>query len=66
VLNLDPLHYTSPDIHAQDVTRIFARTRQLIGPASRLLERGNYIATEIAGQKVFVVMARDRLRAAQG
>ncbi len=44
----------------------FARTWQLIGPASRLLERGNYIATEIAGQKVFVVTARDRLRAAQG
>ncbi|RKF16996.1 aromatic ring-hydroxylating dioxygenase subunit alpha [Roseovarius spongiae] len=61
--NLDPVHYTSPDIHAADVTRIFARTWQLIGPAARLAERGDYIATEIAGQKVFVFMTKDGLRA---
>lgn len=60
--NLDPIHYTSPDIHAQDVQTIFAGTWQLIGATSRLAERGDYIATEIAGQKVFVVRARDGLR----
>ena len=61
--NLDPIHYTCPEIHAGDVQAIFARTWQLIGPAARLAERGDYIATEIAGQKIFVVRAGDGLRA---
>ena len=60
--NLDPKHYTSANIHAADVRSIFAKTWQLVGPASRLADRGAYIATEIAGQKVFVVRARDGLR----
>ncbi|HET7410814.1 MAG TPA: aromatic ring-hydroxylating dioxygenase subunit alpha [Paracoccaceae bacterium] len=63
MLNLDPVNYVSPDIHAADVRRIFARSWQLLGPASRLAERGDYLATEIAGQKVFVVMTREGLRA---
>ncbi|MFD0858219.1 aromatic ring-hydroxylating oxygenase subunit alpha [Roseovarius aquimarinus] len=61
--NLDPIHYVSPEIHARDVERIFAATWQLLGPASRLAERGDYIAAEIAGQKVFVMRTRDGLRA---
>lgn len=61
--NLDPVHYTSADIHARDVKSIFSTTWQLIGPASRLEKRGDYIAVEIAGQKVFVVRAKDGLRA---
>ena len=48
--NLDPAHYVDAGIYAADVDRIFARTWQLIGPASRLAVRGDYIATEIAGQ----------------
>jgi len=60
--NLDPVHYTCPDIHKADVQSVFSNTWQLIGPASRLAERGDYIATEIAGQKVFVVRAKDGLR----
>ncbi len=63
MLNLDPHHYTSPDIHASDVANIFTRSWQLLGAASRLSERGDYIAVEIAGQKVFVVRAKDGLRA---
>ena len=61
--NLDPVNYTSADIHTRDVKSIFSRTWQLIGPASRLEKRGDYIAVEIAGQKVFVVRAKDGLRA---
>ncbi len=61
--NLDPVHYTCPDIHARDVTRIFAASWQLLGPASRLAERGDYVAAEIAGQKVFVIRTREGLRA---
>ncbi|KZY40482.1 hypothetical protein A3731_12705 [Roseovarius sp. HI0049] len=61
--NLDPVHYTSPDIHSGDVSHIFSTTWQLLGPASRLAQRGDYIAAEIAGQKVFVINTRDGLRA---
>ncbi len=61
--NLDPVNYTSPDIHAEDVQRIFSATWQLIGPASQLAERGDYIATEIAGQKVFALRTRDGIKA---
>lgn len=61
--NLEARHYTDPDIHAADIDRIFARTWQLVGPASRLKTRGDYIATEIAGQKVFVIRASDGIRA---
>lgn len=60
--NLDPTHYTSPEIHASDVQRIFCATWQLIGPVSRLAERGDYIATEIADQKVFVIRTKQGLR----
>ena len=44
--NLDPVHYTSPEIHAGDVSHIFSSTWQLLGPASRLAQRGDYIAAE--------------------
>lgn len=63
MLNLEPEHYTSQDIHAADVRSIFATTWQLIGPASRLDARGDYVAAEIAGQKVFAVMTKDGVRA---
>jgi len=63
VRNLDPEHYTCEKVHARDVGRIFARTWQLLGPASRLAERGDYLAAEIAGQKVFVIRTKDGLRA---
>ena len=61
--NLDPVHYTSPDIHNADVSHIFSTTWQLLGPASRLEQRGDYIAAEIAGQKVFVIRTKQGLRA---
>ena len=61
--NLDPEHYVSSEIHRADVERIFSRTWQLLGPASRLAERGDYFATEIAGQKVFAIRTSSGLRA---
>ena len=60
--NLAPEHYVSPEIHAADIRRIFARSWQLIGPASRLAERGDYVATEIAGQKIFLRMTAEGIR----
>lgn len=61
--NLDPSHYTDPAIYPRDVERIFSRTWQLIGPSSRLAERGDYIATKIAGHKVFVIRTASGIRA---
>ena len=63
MLNLDPINYVSPEIHSSDVKRIFGRTWQLLGPTSRLSTRGDYIAAEIAGSKVFAVKTKDGLRA---
>lgn len=61
--NLDAKHYTDPVIFEADIDAIFSRTWQLIGPVSRLASRGDYIATEIAGQKVFLIRASDGIRA---
>ena len=55
MLNLDPLNYVSPEVHSLDVERIFGRTWQLLGATSRLSTKGDYIAAQIAGGKVFAV-----------
>ena len=62
MLNLDPVNYVSAEIHANDVRRIFSPSWQLLGPASRLAERGDYLATEIAGNKVFAIRSKAGLR----
>jgi choline monooxygenase len=59
VLNLDPTFYSTTRSFIDERDRIFAKTWQLLGPVSRLSERGDYLATEIAGLKVFVVRSRD-------
>jgi choline monooxygenase len=62
MLNLDAHFYTDPAVHQRDRRAIFARSWQLLGPASALRERGDYVATEIAGMKVFVALTRDGLK----
>ena len=47
--NLDPAVYVDPAVFTRECERIFWSTWQLIGPASRLAEPGQYVATEIAG-----------------
>ena len=59
MLNLDPTFYTTPGTFIDERDRIFAKTWQLLGPVSRLNERGAYTAAEIAGLKVFVLRGRD-------
>ncbi len=62
--NLDPSFYVSPAVFEAECQRIFWASWQLIGPASRLDEPGQYVATEIAGAKVMAVRAKDgKLRA---
>ena len=59
MLNLDPRLYASPQIFLDERQRVFSRTWQLVGPASRVAEPGSYAAIEIAGLKVFVLRGRD-------
>ena len=59
MLNLDPGLYVAPPVFIHERERIFAKTWQLIGPASRVTESGAYVAAEIAGLKVFVLRGRD-------
>jgi choline monooxygenase len=59
MLNLDSSLYTSPNTFISERESIFAKTWQLIGLASRVKEPGSYVATEIAGLKIFVLRGRD-------
>ena len=59
MLNLDPAFYATPQSFLDERDRIFAKTWQLIGPVSRVSDRGAYLATEIAGLKIFVLRGRD-------
>ena len=59
MLNLDPAFYATSRIFLDERERIFSRTWQLIGPTSRLREAGDYVATEVAGLKLFVLRGRD-------
>lgn len=59
MLNLDPRVYVDLDILPRERSEIFARTWQLLGPASQVAERGQYLAGDIAGIKVFAVRGRD-------
>ena len=58
-LNLEPNAYASPQMFEAERDRIFQTSWQLIGPVSRVSEPGEYVATEIAGLKVFVLRGRD-------
>lgn len=57
--NLEPALYTDPAVFARECAAIFRSSWQLIGPASRLSEPGDYVATEIAGAKIVAVRGKD-------
>src|SRR5688572_18776816 len=59
MLNLDARVYASSVSFEQERDLLFSRSWQLIGSASHLAEPGSYVATEIAGLKVFVRRGRD-------
>jgi choline monooxygenase len=59
MLNLDAWLYASPQIFERERELLFSRSWQLIGPASKVKEPGSYIATEIAGLKIFLLRGRD-------
>ena len=53
--NLDPAYYTDPRVYEREQQAVFWNTWQLIGPFSLVQSAGEYLATEIAGAKVFVI-----------
>ena len=57
--NLDPKYYTDASVFTAECQRIFWSSWQLIGPASKLAEPGNYVATEIAGAKIVAVRDKE-------
>jgi choline monooxygenase len=59
MLNLPPAVYASRDTFLLERERIFTASWQLVGPASRLVDSGSYVAIEVAGLKIFVVRGRD-------
>jgi choline monooxygenase len=59
MLNLDPQVYVDPAVLPRERNTIFARTWQLLGPASLVKERGQYVSADIAGIKVFAIRGRD-------
>ena len=59
MLNLDSAYYADPGIFERERERVFARTWQLLGPASQVAAPGTYVSAEIAGLKVFALRGRD-------
>jgi phenylpropionate dioxygenase-like ring-hydroxylating dioxygenase large terminal subunit len=51
-------YYTSPEILAQDVERIFARHWNCVGRASQLAAAGDYMVRTVAGESLIIL--RDR------
>ncbi len=58
-LNLEPRFYVDPEIFARERGNLLSATWQLLGPASRVAETGNYVSENIAGIKVLVVRGSD-------
>ena len=56
---LEAHYYTDPDIYADEVQGLFARTWQFAGHASQLQGPGDYFSFEIAGESLFCIEGRD-------
>ena len=59
MLNIDPGVYVRREVFLAEREALFARSWQLLGPVAKLAERRSYVATEIAGMKVFAVRSND-------
>ncbi len=58
-LNLDPGYYTDPTVFVREREGLLSHTWQLLGPASRVADPGQYVSEDIAGIKVLVLRGRD-------
>ena len=59
MLNLSADLYVDAGVFLRERDQVFARSWQLLGPASAVAGAGQYVATEIAGLKVFALRGRD-------
>ena len=59
MLNLDASYYTAASVFTCERERLFTRSWQLLGPASQVAGPGAYVATDIAGIKVFALRGSD-------
>jgi choline monooxygenase len=57
--NLEPRYYVDLGIFEVERQSIFRRHWQMLGPASRLDEPGDYLAVDVAGWKLFAMRGRD-------
>ncbi len=53
-------YYTSPDVHARERERIFARRWICVGLAAELPARGSFLRAEVAGESRLVVRDHER------
>ena len=59
--NLGSEFYTNPALYERECQLVFWNSWQLVGPLSHLTSPGDYLATEIAGAKIFVIRDNDGL-----
>ncbi len=57
--NLDASYYVDPALHERERAAIFRTHWHLLGPASQVAEPGQYVAAELAGEKLFALRGRD-------
>ncbi|UWR02103.1 aromatic ring-hydroxylating dioxygenase subunit alpha [Ruegeria conchae] len=61
IRSLAARYYTDPDIYAQEMSGLLARTWQFAGHVSQLPNVGDYFTFEIAGQSLFSIRGRDEV-----
>lgn len=59
ITTLDSDWYVNPDIYARELAAIFRREWLLVGHRHELARPGDYLATELAGRPLFVIVGRD-------
>ena len=61
IRSLAARYYTDPDVFAQEMSGLLARTWQFAGHVSQLPNVGDYFTFEIAGQSLFAIRGRDEV-----
>jgi choline monooxygenase len=56
---LDSDWYVDPEIYAREMATIFGREWLLVGHRHELARPGEYLATELAGRRIFVLAGKD-------
>ncbi len=56
---LEARYYTSPEVYAREMERIFFRTWQYAGHVSQVTKPGDYFTFSICGQNLFTVRGSD-------